>query len=133
MRTAQEVRAFLDGDHFAFDLCGISIDAVGEGTAKCSMLLEKKHLNANGVVQGGAIFTLADICFTAAANVCEGMTVSQSADIHYIRPGTGGCLYAQAQQVSNGRATALYRVEIMDDKNRLVAYASFTGFHVQAK
>ena len=133
MRTVEEIRAFLADDHFAFDLCGISIDAVGEGTAECSMKLEEKHLNANHVAQGGAIFTLADICFTVAANATEIMTVSHSADIHYLRPGSGSCLYAHAQRVSEGRTTALYRVEVTDEKERLVAYASITGFHVQPR
>lgn len=72
MRTLDEIRVFLKEDHFAFDLCGIVIEAVGDGTARCSMKLEKKHLNANGVVQGGAIFTLADICFCVAANSAGG-------------------------------------------------------------
>ena len=131
MRTLEEIRAFLAKDAFAFDTCGISIDAIGDGTAKCSMPLRALHLNANGVAQGGAIFTLADICFTVAANSAEGMMVSHSADIHYLRPGTGSCLYAEAQRISNGRTTALFRVDVYDDQQRHVAYATVTGFHVR--
>lgn len=131
MRTLEDIRAFLAEDAFAFDVCGISIDAIGDGTAECSMKLEAKHLNANHVAQGGAIFTLADICFTVAANSDDGMTVSRSSDIHYLRPGTGSCLYAQAQCISAGRTASLYRVDVYDDRRKLVAYATFTGFRVQ--
>ena len=133
MRTLEEIRGFLKEDHFAFDLCGITIDAVGDGTARCSMKLEEKHLNANGVAQGGAIFTLADICFTVAANSAGGVMVSQSADIHYLRPGTGSWLYAEAERVHEGRMTGLFRVNVYDEQKRLVAYASVTGFRVQPR
>ena len=133
MRTLEEIKAFLAKDAFAFDTCGISIDAIGDGTAQCSMPLEARHLNANGVAQGGAIFTLADICFTVAANANEPMTVSHSAEIHNLRPGTGSCLYAEASRISEGRTTALFRVEVYDDRRRLVAYATVTGFHVQPR
>jgi len=85
------------------------------------------------LAQGGAIFTLADICFTVAANANEPMTVSHSAEIHYLRPGTGSCLYAEASRISEGRTTALFRVEVYDDRRRLVAYATVTGFHVQPR
>ena len=131
MRTLEEVRQFLARDAFAFDVCGITIDEVGDGAAKASMPLRPMHLNANGVAQGGAIFTLVDICFAAAANTGEVMTVAQNADIHYLRPGTGGCLYAEAQRVYEGRTTALYRVDVYDDRQKQVASASVTGFHVQ--
>ena len=133
MRTLEEIRKFLKEDHFAFDMCGITIDAVGDGTSRCSMKVDKRHLNANGVVQGGAIFTLADICFTVAANSAEGVMVSQNADIHYLRPGTGNCLYAEAERVHEGRTTGLFRVNVYDDQKRLVAYASVTGFRVQPR
>ncbi len=131
MRTLEEIRAFLKEDRFAFDVCGISIDAIGDGTAECSMPLTPNHLNANGVAQGGAIFTLADICFTVAANAQEPMTVSHSADIHYLRPGSGACLYAVAHRINDSRSTALYRVDITNDQHKLVAYATVTGFHVR--
>jgi len=130
MRTLEDIRAFLREDHFAFDLCGISIDEIGDGTAKCSMRLEEKHLNANHVAQGGAVFTLADICFTVAANSGEGMVVSRSADIHYLRPGSGECLYASAERISEGRTAGLYRVDVTDTRGKLVAYAVITGFRV---
>lgn len=131
MRTLDEIRVFLKEDHFAFDLCGIVIEAVGDGTARCSMKLEKKHLNANGVVQGGAIFTLADICFCVAANSAGGVMVSQSAEIHYLRPGTGSWLYAEAQRIHEGRTTGLFNVDVFDDQGRRVACASVTGFRIQ--
>lgn len=132
MMTLDEVRAFFAEDFFALDTCGITIDAVGDGTADCSMKLEQKHLNANRVAQGGALFTLCDICMSVAANAGGVMTVTQNMNIHYLRPGTGACLYARAERISEGRTTCLYRVDVRDENEKLVAYATGTGFRKAA-
>jgi len=128
MLTLEEVRQFFAEDSFALETCGITIDAVGDGTAECSMKLEKKHLNANHVAQGGALFTLCDICMSVAANAGGVMTVTQNMDIHYLRPGTGERLTAFAQRISEGRTTCLYRVEVRNEQDKLIAYATGTGF-----
>ena len=112
---------------------GIRLAAVSDTQATAKVTVAPHLLNASGVVQGGAIFTLVDICFAAAANTGEQLTVAQGADIHYLRPGTGSCLYAEAQRVYEGRSTAHYRIEVYDDQHRLTASASMTGFHVQPR
>jgi len=38
------------------------------GYCKARMKIEDKHLNAANVVQGGALFTLADLAFAIASN-----------------------------------------------------------------
>ena len=128
MRTLEELRAFFAADTFAMEQCGITIDAVDETSASCSMPITEKHLNAGGVAQGGSIFTLCDLCFAAAANAGGVHTVSQSADIHYLRPGTGDRLYAVASCINAGRTTCLYRVDVKDMNGKLVAYATVSGF-----
>ena len=70
MRNLEEAKAFFEKDYFAMG-CGIQIDEVGEGTSKCSFEIETRHLNGGGIVQGGAIFTLADFAFAVAANTGE--------------------------------------------------------------
>ena len=134
MRTLEEIRAFLQEDHFALEGCGITIDSIGDGTAECTMPLQKRHLNANHVAQGGAIFTLADFCFAAASNAHEErVTVSQNADIHFLRPGTGSCLHAKATRIAQGRSTCLYCVDVTDEKGGLVALVTLNGFHLPPK
>ena len=95
-RTLEESRAFFAADRFAMEACGITIDEVSEDGARCSMPLTPLHLNAGGVAQGGAVYTLCDTTFAVAANACGTLTVSQCADMHYLRPGTGERLFAQA-------------------------------------
>ena len=128
MRTLEEIRAFFAADRFAMEQCGISIDSVSETGAECSMPLTPLQLNAGRVAQGGAIFTLVDTCFAAAANAGGVHTVSQGAQIHYLRPGTGERLYAQAICVNAGRTTCLYRVDVRDCAGKLVASAMVNGF-----
>ena len=120
-RTLEESRAFFAADRFA-------MEEVSENGARCSMPLTPMHLNAGGVAQGGAVYTLCDTTFAVAANACGTLTVSQCADMHYLRPGTGERLFAEAICVSAGRSTCLYRVEVTDGAGALVAVCMVTGF-----
>lgn len=133
MHTTEESRAFFAADRFAMELCGIQIDSVDEGGAVCSMPLTPMHLNAGGVAQGGAICTLCDTAFAAAANACGVMTVSLDMNIHFLRAGRGERLYAEARPVHAGRATCVYRVVVNDDKGVPVAEATVTGFRKNKK
>ena len=132
MRTKEELCAFFADDRFALEVCGITIDHVDEEYAQCSMPITPMHLNAGGVAQGGAVYTLCDTTFAVAANARGVLTVSQNAAIHYLRPATGSRLRAQARCIGGGRATCLYRVDVWDDRERLVAFATVTGFRKSA-
>ena len=123
----EELRALFQQDVFATELCGIALDEVTPTGAKCSMPITEKHMNSNGTVQGGAIFTLCDTAFSVAANAGDRLTVSRSADITYIKPGKGNCLYAEAEQIARGGTTCLYRVSVYDDHHTLIAYMTGNG------
>ena len=123
-----EIRAFFQKDLFATEVCGIEVDEITPTGAKLHMPITDRHLNSNGTVQGGAIFTLCDTAFSAAANAGDRLTVSRSADITYVKPGKGSCLYAEAEQLSRGQSTCLYRVSVYDERRALVAYMTGNGF-----
>lgn len=61
------IKDFLKNDRFALN-AGIELLEVKEGKAKARMVVTKEHLNAGGVCQGGALFTLADFTCAAVAN-----------------------------------------------------------------
>ena len=61
------IQEFLQGDKFAI-MAGVELLEVGNGYARARMEIRPEHLNGGGVCQGGAIFTLADLAFAAAAN-----------------------------------------------------------------
>ena len=123
-----EIRAFFQKDLFATEVCGIEVDEITPTGAKLHMPITDRHLNSNGTVQGGAIFTLCDTAFSAAANAGDRLTVSRSADITYVKPGKGPCLYAEAEQLSRGQSTCLYRVSVYDERHTLIAYMTGNGF-----
>ena len=47
---------------------GMRVAQVRPGFAQTEMTVESRHLNSVGVLQGGALFTLADLAFAAASN-----------------------------------------------------------------
>lgn len=107
---------------------GIELVDVKPGYALTRMEIEDYHLNAVGVVQGGAIFTLADLAFAAACNSEGQLVLALNASINYFKPGLKGYLKAEAIKVSETRKTAFYEVTITDAKGDIIARFSGTGF-----
>lgn len=66
---------FLKNDHFAVR-SGVELLEIKPGYAKARMLVTPEHLNGGGVCQGGALFTLADLAFAAAANSHKGSSIN---------------------------------------------------------
>jgi acyl-CoA thioesterase len=81
-----------------------------------------RHLNGLGVVQGGAIFTLADIALAAASNAHGTAAVSINANISYFKAVTGGTLVAEATEESLNHKLATYSVRVTaGDGGELIA------------
>jgi acyl-CoA thioesterase len=122
----EKIRAFFTRDRFATN-AGIVIDAVTEDEVLCSMPITLEHRNAGGGVQGGAIFTLADLAFAVHANLrllcgdAVGITVVQSSSISYLAAARGKRLIARSTRLSNGRSISVFRVEVRDELGNFVA------------
>ena len=125
-RNLEETRAFFEKDRFAIH-SGITIDEVAEGYARCSMEIKEHHKNANDVVMGGAVFTLADLCFGAAS---DGKAVSMTSEISFLHPAKGKRLCAEARMIKDGRSSVFYEVRVSDDEGRIVAFVTMTGFRI---
>ena len=116
--TPQE---FFKNDIFAND-AGVELLEVREGYAKAQLKIGKKHLNAAGRTQGGAIFTLADLALAACANSRGRLSFSLSANITFMRSsGDGDTLTAEAKEKYVGRTTGYYEVDITDQQGKLIA------------
>src|SRR6266496_2124669 len=92
------VRALMARDRFAAS-CGVRLVELGEGHARTRLTIAPRHLNGVGVVQGGAIFTLADLAFAAACNSNGTVAVALDVAVTFVRPGLRGRLEAEARQV----------------------------------
>ncbi len=117
MKTLPE---FLHGDQFV-KLCGIELVSVEPGHAVTRMTVQPQHFNAIGIVQGGAIFTLADYAFAAASNSHGTVAVGINVSISYLKSAATGVLTAEAREVSRNAKLASYTVEVTDAAGALVA------------
>lgn len=131
-----KTRSFFEADAYAMNTTGISIEEICDGRAVCSFLPGAEHVNADGAVQGGAIYTLADFCFAVAANAApveasgRPDTVTLSADISYLRPAKPGeRLFAEATRIKDGRKACFYEVKVFagSDRERIIAAAVING------
>ena len=127
-RTAEALEKLTD-DKFATQAAGAVIEYAQEGYARCSMAVTAQHLNANGSVMGGAIFTLADYAFAAACNVGSMHMVAVTSSIEYMRAAKGsGILYAEARCRKAGRSFGFFEITVTDETGREVAVVSTTGY-----
>jgi acyl-CoA thioesterase len=79
------------------------------------------HINGVGLVHGGALFTLADFAFAAAANSHVEVAVAINASISYLKGIKTGTLYAEAEEISNSRKISVYTIKVTDEAGRLIA------------
>jgi acyl-CoA thioesterase len=101
MNTATATKIFA-GDSYA-RLTGVEIVKAGQGYCRTRLAIEDKHLNAAGVVQGGAIFTLADLAFAVASNSHGQLALAVNVNISFLRGKSSGTLYATATEVTTPR------------------------------
>ena len=124
----QEVREYFANDHFATDACGCRVVEAQRGHAVCEFDIAPVHLNAQGNVMGGAIFTLADFALAIACNLGENPTVSVANEMRFMSGAKGKKLIATAEADKSGRSLGFYTVEVRDELGTPVAVMSATCF-----
>lgn len=122
----QKLKEFFVKDYFAISLLGIEIEEAKNGYSVCSLKKRQDLLNANGVMQGGALYTLGDFAFAVAAASSGKMAVTSSITVNYIKPGKGEVFKAVAKPVNIGRKIHYYDVEVLDGEI-VVAKLSVVG------
>ena len=126
----QAMERFVQGDQFARHL-GIELVEWGEGRAITRLVIQPQHLNAVGLVHGGAIFSLADLAFAVASNSHGSSALAANANIAFVKAGREGTLTAEATEVALGSRLATYRVDVRDDAGDLVAAFQGTVYRSQ--
>ncbi|HWR25087.1 MAG TPA: PaaI family thioesterase [Methanosarcina sp.] len=130
-KNMEDVKRFFKKDNFAAN-SGIELLEVSPGYAKARMKIEEKHLNALRTVQGGALFTLADLAFAAASNAYGNAVVAINVNISFVKAETSGTLTAEAKETSISPKIATYSVNITDDDGDLVAIFQGMGYRKKA-
>ncbi|MEA3362855.1 MAG: PaaI family thioesterase [Thermodesulfobacteriota bacterium] len=118
---------FSKNDHFARH-CGLVLLEVKPGWAKAKMDIQPHHMNGAKTVHGGAIFTLADFTFAAAANSQGQLALATNTSITFLNPIYSGTLFAEAEELSVNRRLGHYQVKITDNNQQLLAQFQGTAY-----
>ena len=120
------IKDFLNhGDRFAAN-AGAQLTEVGEGYARAEMTVTQDHLNAGGVCQGGAIFTLADLAFAAISNGRGQLTFGLQSTIAFLHSAhVGDRLIAEATETYNHHKIPYVEVKVTNQDGQLIS--AFTG------
>ena len=100
---------------------GMRVVQVRPGFGQTEMTVEARHLNSVGVLQGGALFTLADLAFAVASNSHGVVALACQADMTWFKAVTSGKLTATAEEIARTRKLSTCVVRITDECGDLVA------------
>jgi acyl-CoA thioesterase len=123
----ESIRSFFDRDRYAA-LAGARLVEVRQGYARAEMEIGERHLNGVDIAQGGAIFTLADLAFAAAANSHGTVAVAVNVSISFLAAVGGGRLVAEAREEALSNRFSTCAVRVTDEKGDLVALFNGTAY-----
>lgn len=115
-------------DRFCVETVGIELLEASGGKARTRLVINEGHLNGLGIIQGGAVFTLADYALAAAANSHGRVAVLVNANISYFKGISQGILYAEAAEESINPKLATYIVRVTNEENDLIALMQATVY-----
>ncbi|MGB3210649.1 MAG: PaaI family thioesterase [Desulforhopalus sp.] len=116
----ESARTIFAGDQYAA-LTGIEIVEAATGYCKARLTIMDKHLNAANVVQGGAIFTLADLAFAVASNSHGQLALAINVNISFLSSASSGTLYATATELTEPKRLGAYDVLVTDEQDKIIA------------
>ncbi|MGD9929516.1 MAG: PaaI family thioesterase [Mangrovibacterium sp.] len=116
----ENLKNYFKNDRYAA-LTGVEIMEAGPGFCKAKLEIEDKHLNAANVVQGGAIFTLADLTFAVASNSRGQLALAVNVNISFLKGKSNGTLYAIATELADPKRIGAYDVLVTDEADEVIA------------
>ncbi len=115
------------------EMLGLRPKSIGDGRARFELDVETRHLNPNGTVHGGVIYSVADTAMGAAlfsrlepGEQCATLEIK----MNYLLPVTGGSIAADAAVVSRTKRVGVLEARVYGDGEALVALATGT-FYIQ--
>lgn len=136
MASLEEIKQFFDGDKYATEASGIVIEKAEKGHSVVTLEPDGRHLNAVGALMGAVYYTMADFAFAVAENCVfdsDTVTVTQSAQMNFLRAWRGGKITCTADIVKDGRFVCLYEVKAFDQEGKELALIIVNGFKTQRK
>ena len=115
-------------DRFAAN-AGCQITEVDATHAVAEMTVTKEHLNAGGVCQGGALFTLADLAMAALMNHQGNLTFGISSNVMFLSSAAeGDRLRAEAVSINDHRKLPSVEVRVTNQDGRLICHVTGMGY-----
>lgn len=124
----ETVKKVLRKDKFCTETVGVELIEIAPGRAKAKLTITDAHLNGLGIVQGGAIFTLADFTLAAASNSHGTATVLVNGNISYLKAVSQGTLFAEAEEDSLNLKLAAYTIKVTNGEGDLIALMQATVY-----
>ena len=120
-----------EGDRFAATN-GMQLTEIREGFARAEMKVEARHLNAAGVCQGGAYFTLADLAFAAVTNSCGIVTLGIQNSITFLQSAhEGDTLIAEAYETFNHHRLPFCEMRITNQNGDLLCVVTGSAYRTR--
>ncbi len=123
----EDLKRFFDKDEFV-KRTGAQIQEISENRVVVRAKILPSHLNANGCVQGGMLYTVADFAFAVLGNYLHPSTVTQSGHIQYMRPAFTDEITAIATETERAGHTTVSEVTVKNAEGKTVCICHFTGF-----
>jgi len=112
---------------------GISFESVSDGRSVATMEVTEDHLNVNGTLHGGAIFSLADATAGAALNSLwvEDTGVALEANISFLAAAErGDTVVCRAEVTDERRKTAEITVAVELEDGTKIASSRARGYKI---
>ena len=113
-------------EHPYADLLGLIIKSKSDGKCTCSIAFGKTLLNPNGVVHGGAIYSMADTGMGGALSSTlqeDQLCATIEIKIMYLKPAGHFDLVCYSELIKKGRRVAFLESEVYSN-DKLIAKAS---------
>ena len=118
--ATEHLAQFFEQDRFAHDN-GVRIVEARLGFARTEMTVEPRHYNSVGILQGGALFTLADLAFALASNSHGELALACQAEVTWFKAVRAGKLTATAEEISRTHKLSTCLIRVTGEDGGLVA------------
>ncbi len=131
--TFEAIRRSVEREPYARNL-GIRLVDLKRGWAVTEMEFSADMKNVFGMAHGGAIFSLIDEAFGAAANSWGTVALALNVNVTYVRPPSPGeILRAEAVEVDRSETASTCEIRVLGEDGQLIATAQATGYRKKEK
>lgn len=128
MTLQEEIDAILEESrHIPFHIHnGINVLSFDGENSVVEAVLTPNSVNNLGIAHGGLVYSLADVAGGVCAKcLIPPLSVTQSGNLFFLRPGTGNRLIGKGSVVKRGRSFTVVDVNIYDENDVLVAHGTY--------